>query len=156
MYESKICRTLAELVHMGLTFDEELRFKVVSSSMLPLIHPNDEIIVKPLPLDEVGFSDIVVYSKSNEFYVHRLVLKKKCSKMQYFITKADCGFALEEKLKESNLIGKVIAIHRQNHTIDLQLWRERIKGFITAIVSTYVGLIYEILRRIKKQFEART
>jgi hypothetical protein len=118
--------------------------------MLPLIHPGDEITVKRLTWDQVWFSDIVVYSKSDEFYVHRLLLKKKYRKQRYFIPKADCGFAIEEKLDEHSLIGKVIAVHKHNQTIDLQLPSRRMRGFVSGVVSGYVGLVYEILRWTKK------
>jgi hypothetical protein len=118
--------------------------------MLPLIRPGDEITVKRLAWDEVWFSDIVVYRKCDELYVHRLLCKRKRGERRYFITKADRGFAFEGKIQEQDLIGKVIAVSRKGFKTDLQVSQHKIRGFVAGLVSLYVGLIHGLLRQTKR------
>jgi hypothetical protein len=118
--------------------------------MLPLIHPGDEITVKPLAWGKVWFSDIVIYRKCDEFYVHRLLWKRKRGNLRYFVVKADCGFAFEKISSEDDWLGKVISVNHKGKVIELGQVKYRITSLAIGVASGYAGLVYEILRRTKR------
>jgi hypothetical protein len=150
MYEAKVCQAVIDLAAERSLSGKELCFRVASSSMLPLIHPGDEITVKPLIWEEVWFSDIVVYRKCDEFYVHRLLWKEKQGSLRYFVVKADCGFVFEKIPSEGDCFGKVISVNHKGKVIDLGQVKYRITSLIIGVASGYAGLVYEILRRTKR------
>jgi signal peptidase I len=150
MYEAKVSQVVIDLTGDMSFSGKGLCFRVASSSMLPLIRPGDEITVKRLAWKEVWFSDIVVYRKYDELYVHRLLWKRKQGNLRYFVVKADCGFTLEKIPGEDDWFGKVIAVNRKGNTIDLGQAKYRIISLAIGVASGYTGLVYEILRRIKR------
>jgi hypothetical protein len=150
MYEAKVLQAIIGLSQDKTVLGDKFRLRVATSSMLPLLAPGDEITVKRLSLDELRFSDIVVYTKRDELYVHRLLLKGKCQGERYFIATADRGFRFEDRLAQESLLGKVITVHKPDRNIDLGLCSSRIKGLLSAVVSAYIGLVYESLRWMKK------
>jgi signal peptidase I len=150
MDEAKFSQAVIDLAADVSFSGRGLRFRVVSSSMLPLIHPGDEITVKPLVWEEAWFSDIVIYRKYDELYVHRLLWKEKQGNLRYFVVKADYGFAFEKIPSEGDCFGKVISVNHKGRVIDLGQVKYRITSLIIGVASGYVGLVYEILRRLKR------
>ncbi|MBR0232469.1 MAG: S24/S26 family peptidase [Synergistaceae bacterium] len=78
-----------------------IKLVVSGTSMIPALHPNDEIMVAKKPQYDLG--DVVVfYYKNNSLLVHRIVSFSN----ERYICKGDNSYRLEDIISEQ-IIGRV-------------------------------------------------
>lgn len=116
-----------EMIQVLLKADQMLNVYAMGDSMYPVIHQNDELIVGGA--DKYGIGDIIVFQYENELLVHRII---KISDTVYYC-KGDNAFRLE-RVKESDVIGKVCKIYRAGKHIQI---KERDSQFVELSFKIY-------------------
>jgi signal peptidase I len=112
--------------------------KTSSKSMIPLILPDDEIVVEKAEVLDID--DIVVFKRGNRLIAHRVVHKTKDGSL---ITKGDNNRSSDGKIKEEQILGKVKKIKRNGKTVSLS------HIYLTQS-STYMSELKKIVSRFKK------
>ena len=131
---------IREEMAQGTTF----HFRVISGSMAPLIAAGDEIVVEQAGADRLRRGDIVLYTASGTFHTHRLLARRRHGSAILLVTKGDAALNPDQPWREEQLLGKVVAIIRENRTIDLESgkWRaiNRLLGVLAALqVAAFRG-----------------
>lgn len=98
-----------------------LRLPVVSDSMRPLLRAGDWIFVEAVTPPALGLGDIIVVQRgrSAELITHRLVAQDE----QGWRTHGDNTRVLDPVVLIEEIVGRVSAIERGTHRIDLQARR---------------------------------
>jgi len=93
------------------------RFRVISNSMLPIIHKGDWIevgMVKEYISPKVG--DIILYRRPNDFVLHRVV--KIGGDLIW--TKGDRNRTIDHPIKHSDVIAVLTKIQKSGFWLDLK------------------------------------
>jgi signal peptidase I len=129
-------QALLELMNKALAEGVPFRFRAGGWSMSPFIRNGDIITVSPLRTNQPGVGEIVAFIRPNEkrLVVHRVVGRGN----EALIIRGD-GIAERngELVSPENILGRVIRIERNGHSVWLGLGLER---FIIAFFSR-VGLL---------------
>jgi len=89
---------------------------VISSSMTPVVLPDDVVIVRPAPLEALRRGDLIVIRHGAELITHRLV----AIDAHGWRTKGDNCAAADPVWPAAIIVGRVAAIERGERSIDLQ------------------------------------
>src|SRR5690242_18739230 len=92
----------AEVVRSG----GAIRLLALGTSMLPTIWPGDVLTIQQ---GEIVSGDIVLVSRDQRFFIHRLVEQRDCS----WLTRGDSLPQNDTPVTRSQVLGKVSAIHRK-------------------------------------------
>jgi signal peptidase I len=69
---------------------------VLTGSMLPLLHPGDQVLIAATRAEHIRPGDIIVFRRNSELYVHRVLKKQRTPGGLRFVEKGDathqCGF----------------------------------------------------------------
>jgi signal peptidase I len=150
MLAEKYKETLALLISEELNSGKVFRFTISTPSMLPLIKPEDKIIVRKDSLDTLRCGDIVVFEKYRDLYTHRLLCKKISSPKIELITKGDNSLVIDEPVSGDELLGKVIRIERGTKCIDLESKFWKIVNGLVRTLSYLEWIAFNSLRNLKK------
>jgi signal peptidase I len=93
-----------------------LRLTVASDSMRPLLRAGDGVVVQPIDPYALQPGDVIVAQRSGEWITHRLVAVDERGWHMH----GDNTRYGDEAASASEIVGRVIAIERGAHTIDLQ------------------------------------
>lgn len=117
--------TINDLIRDKLAQGTAFRFRVISGSMAPLIRVGDEVVVQRVGTAELRCGDIVLYTAEGAFRIHRLLARRSQGGMTLLVTKGDASLAPDPPWREEQLLGKVVAISREDTTLDLEgvKWR---------------------------------
>ena len=115
-------------------------YKVVTGSMEPYLHVNDIVIIKKT--NNYKINDVITYKKNKEYITHRIVSIDG----NKIVTKGDANNTLDDPIKVSNVVGKVI-------------YRFKFFGFFcylfskpkTLILTFVIGFLITILIPDKKK-----
>lgn len=77
-------------------------------SMLPLIHPGDEILIERVSYEKLKVNDIVVFQRKDKLITHRLIKKTKT----HIIAKGDNNSYSDGKISKIKIVGLVKKIKR--------------------------------------------
>ncbi len=91
-----------------------LKLRAAGVSMLPTLWPGDLLTVECLGAEEAEPGEIVLYMRSDRFFVHRIVSKNLGQDNASLITRGDCMSADDPPIGSSELLGKVTAIQRSD------------------------------------------
>jgi signal peptidase I len=93
-----------------------VRFHVIGKSMQPLIQRGNWIVVEPI-FPNMGYAqgDIILFSRADEFVVHRIVALKD----QSIITQGDWTKIQDPPILQSVVIGRVVEVEKPFFTIRL-------------------------------------
>jgi hypothetical protein len=101
-----------------------VRFSAPGHSMYPTIRDGETLIVQPIKAAEVAVGDIILHAVDQRLIAHRvakIVNPQSYAKTESsceFIFKADASSSLNEPVKPSQILGKVVSIERNGTTID--------------------------------------
>jgi len=150
MLEEKYKDTLTDLINEELNSGKAFCFVVSTVSMLPLIKPEDEIVLRKHPLNTLKRGDVVVFEKYRELYTHRLLYRRMSGSKIELITKGDNSFIADEAISEKDLLGKVIRIKRDNKSINLESKFWKIVNSLAGTLSYLEWMIFGLLRGCKR------
>jgi Peptidase family C25 len=95
-----------------------VRFRAEGASMRPTIRGGEKITVEPV--SEVKLGDIALFRAERGLIAHRVVgIQKGIGKAPVFLTRGEAGGSYEEAVQEQQILGKVVAVERNGHSIDL-------------------------------------
>lgn len=150
MLKEKYKDTLTVLINEELNSGKVFCFVVSTVSMLPLIKPEDEIVVRKDSLNTLKCGDIVVFEKHRELYTHRLLYRKMSESKIKLITKGDNSLIIDEPISEKELLGKVIKIKKGNKSINLESKFWKIVNSLAGTLSYLEWIVFSLLRGIKR------
>ena len=133
----RVMSTALELIKHS---EGEYYFQVSGTSMLPLVRAGDYVRIKKISGD-LRRGDIVVFQKSNGLITHRVLrISRTDDNNKTLLTKGDNSIVPDPPILSSAIIGKVIAIRRNNHEmrLDIPLWQK---------TNTLVGLMMAVLSK---------
>jgi Peptidase S24-like len=99
----------AEVLRSGGT----IRLEALGTSMLPSIWPGDVLRIESKLGEETVPGDIVLVARDQRFFIHRLVEKQD----SLWITRGDSLPQNDDPVAESQVLGKVSAIHRRGDAV---------------------------------------
>ena len=150
MLEEKYRSTLTDLINEELNSGKACCFVVSTVSMLPLIRPEDEIVVRKDPLNTLRRGDIVVFEKYRELYTHRLLRKRMSGSEMTLVTKGDNSFRADDPISEKDLLGKVTKIRKGNKSINLEGKFWKIANSLAGTLSYLEWTVFSLLRGLKR------
>jgi signal peptidase I len=105
--------------HAGAT--AALRLTVTSDSMRPLLRAGDAVAVQPIDPHALQPGEVIVVQRGGEWITHRLVAVDA----RGWHTHGDNTRYTDAVVSADHIVGRVIAIERGDHTIDLRQPRWR-------------------------------
>jgi signal peptidase I len=102
------------------------------TSMLPMIHQDDELDIWPVDFDSLKINDMAVFKEKDKIITHRVIYKTN----KYVITKGDNNPASDGKIYRKQIIGQVKKIKRQGKSFDLkQLYLVQSTSYFKEIIK---------------------
>lgn len=127
-----------------------IRFQAKGWSMRPFIRDGDFITVSPIASSSIRIGDVIFYSTAEDkVIVHRVVNKYEKDGRMTMLIKGDACFGAPEKVDAQNVLGKVVAINRNERERKLNTKLYRIIGLLFAGLSPFNRWIYPIGSRVK-------
>jgi signal peptidase I len=90
----------------------EVWLRVLGTSMAPSILPGDLVFVQRAGLDEISLGEIVLFSRDDRWFAHRVVSRGSAPKSSCLITRGDRLGQDDPPVMPSQLIGRVVSIQR--------------------------------------------
>ena len=103
---------------------EQHLIPIIGSSMLPLIQPGDQALVRHGHAN-VRRGDVIVFLQQEKMVAHRLLRIYNHGPVTTFITKGDNVPYLDSPVNASKVVGRVLKIKRDSRclSIDTRAWR---------------------------------
>ena len=159
----RVMDTAFELIKDG---DGDYYLLVTGTSMLPLVQAGDYVRIKKFS-GELRRGDIVVFLTSGVLFTHRILhINRRNSNGTTYMTKGDNSIVPDPPITSRVIIGKVVAIRRNNREmrLDNRLWQitnHLIGSLMSALVMLYsvvigtrpikpgdeLGLLHRLFRR---------
>jgi hypothetical protein len=111
---------VSDLIREEMAQGTAFCFCVISGSMAPLIGAGDEVVVEWASADRLRRGDIVLYTVDGALHTHRLLARRRCGDATLLVTKGDATLNPDQPWRETQLLGKVVAVRREDRTIDLE------------------------------------
>jgi signal peptidase I len=93
----------------------DVRTSTRGFSMYPLISTGDRITINAAK--NLGIGDIIVFKRNDQMVCHRMVRVFEKDGMNYYQTRGDSFFNLDEPVTLDQILGKVIWIERENMSL---------------------------------------
>lgn len=138
------------IVEMWGETGKKTQIKVSGNSMKPLIDQNWTLIINHTKNIRIG--DIIVFKKNGEMIAHRVV--RILSKNQ-LLTKGDASLQLDPIVYTSEIIGRVISIHKYNKDINYENLKWIKINYLLAKYSYLTYIIFNYLKQIRPLFLAK-
>jgi signal peptidase I len=113
LQEAFKCSLAAEVLHST----GRLQFRATGLSMLPTLWPGDCLNIQSCNFEDAQAGDVVLHARGGRLFVHRVIRKFSAGRENSLITKGDCMAEEDPRIKEKDLLGKVIAIDRRGSRI---------------------------------------
>ena len=116
---------------------------VQGSSMLPLLHEGDEILISH-DLSTARRGDILVFQKADGLVAHRVVrIIKQSDQRNIYYTKGDNCSYFDSRLSETQVLGKVNFIRKNGREYDFTTPKWRIWNRILAVCHLLLGTLFQ-------------
>ncbi|MFO7898707.1 MAG: S24 family peptidase [Planctomycetota bacterium] len=132
----------------------ELRLPGTGSSMLPAIHPDSTLIIRPATGAEVRIGDIVVYRSGSELVAHRLVEKQWQAGGLVLRTKGDTHRRFDPPLPADQVLGRVVATQRRGRPKRFDGPVGRMLGVLCARLLPAAPWLMPLYLRIRRKLGA--
>ena len=140
-----------ELNKALLEKSHDVEFRAYGGSMRPFIKSGDILRITHSDINSVHIGDIVAHRDLEQrLVIHRVLNRIQTDKGIMLKTKGDAQFRGRMPVFESQLIGKVIAIKRKNHTIKLEGKTAKLISLFWMGISQINILVYPVGRLLKK------
>lgn len=91
----------------------ELWLRVSGTSMLPSVWPEDLLLIRRVGAESLVAGDLVLYTRGERWFVHRLVKKEGVNSRYRLFTRGDALSAMDAPISIENVLGRVAAIERR-------------------------------------------
>ena len=121
-------------------------FRVLSSSMYPLIEINDRILVHIVPPAEIRLRDIILYKSDDVFVAHRVIGFDRKNIRTMILQKGDAS-ADASLIAPDAVVGKVAIVEKNGRLLDLSSGRGKVlNGFLGMKSCMLYRMLLEINR----------
>lgn len=107
--------TVTGIIREQLLLNQRVRVQVTGSSMKPLMHKGDAVIVEHAAPETLAPGDIVMYQHQGTHCTHRFV----CMRRHTMITKGDGWKHFDAPVHADQLSGRVCLLEKKGRTIRL-------------------------------------
>jgi hypothetical protein len=85
-------------------------------SMMPTLWPGDFLNIETVSFDRVQVGDLVLYERSNRFFIHRVLQKSAGveSRRPTLVTRGDSMLTLDPMVRPEELLGRVVSLERRS------------------------------------------
>jgi len=139
--------TVTDLLKDKLSEGKTLCFSVTSGSMEPQIRAGDRVIVSGCRVAELKAGDIILFQKGSIFCTHRFVRKLDSDLV---IAKGDRQTGFDTPFHQSQIIGKVMAIERNQRRIDLRRPKLQQRNNFIGQLANIQWTIYSSAKHIQR------
>lgn len=108
------------------------RLTVKGSSMRPFLNEGDRVIVRSFDVEKVRIGDIVCFGKP--VTCHRVIRKSRKNGRLVVLEKGDRQLT-GTRIPANEISGKVVTVHKGNHTLTLDNKRWHLLNRFTAVIS---------------------
>jgi signal peptidase I len=105
-----------ELSDASLADREQLRLKVTSRSMSPLLQPGDHVLVQAVSPEFLERGDLLVTQRADGYLTHRLVAVNELG----WYTKGDRNRRVDAPISAQSITGLVVAVERRGRTRNIR------------------------------------
>lgn len=112
---------LQAALRSGLAGGSVIRLQVLSSSMQPLVHPGDAVLIQAVPLWSLQRGDIIAVWRESSVLTHRLI----AADQHGWHTQGDASPNPDSAVAGAHILGRAVGIERRGRLIGLQRWRWR-------------------------------
>lgn len=138
----------AERIADALKRSGRISLRVQGASMLPWVRPQDIALIRQTAMENVRCGDIVLFRRENQLFVHRIVQKQGPVEAGQLLAKGDAHPTADGILNETELLGRVVRIHRQGRRIDLDAPGQLALGLFISQMSRYSRFWYPAVRLV--------
>ena len=151
-----------KLAEQVLRSSGQLRLRATGTSMLPTVWPGDLLTIRRQPLSCVLPGALVLYTRHNRFFVHRVLRKFVRDGYPMLLTRGDALPQADPPVSPQEFLGAVIAIERdQNATgshsrfeAGLAVLFSRCAGFARVLRACSAGSKVSFIRRGNAKWRA--
>ena len=126
---------------------DQIRLRVISDSMAPLLKVGDTVIVVPNSPAALRRGDVIVVWRNEEFITHRLVARRH----DHCYTKGDRFRYLDPPVDNEAVLGKVIAVQRGDFVVNFCGPRWMLTNRIEGVLNWWEALFFEFGRKVKRK-----
>ena len=125
-------------------------FKARGSSMVPNIHDGDIITVEPVKESDLNIGTIALYRHAGgKLVAHRIIEKGVLENRTILTMQGDASVGFNEKVKEEQVLGRIVSVQRDNEFTRLERRVRRSKTLVWAIVQPLGPLLFVCLKDVK-------
>jgi signal peptidase I len=127
----------------------KIRLRVLGTSMVPAILPGDLVSVRRVGLSEIAVGEIVLYSREDRLFVHRVITHLNSDAELQLITRGDRLSYNDPPVSSSEFLGRVVSVECSDGSGDrgiqsaelLSIWKKLfIRILRTSDFATYFYL----------------
>ncbi len=116
---------------------ERIRFRVQGQSMVPTLHPGDEVVVERVSQDTLRPGDLVLVRDGGRFLLHRLLGIRHHDGQQLLLTGGDGLRRADPLVPAEAFVGRALRAYRQGQSVPLaggrwRAWRHRARTTLWA------------------------
>lgn len=94
-----------------------LRLSSRGHSMLPTLWPGDLLAIDAQSFTQVQVGDVVLYTRDERFYIHRVLRKNETAAGTSLLTRGDAMPEADAPIQPNELLGKVVSVERAGQTV---------------------------------------
>ncbi len=132
------------LIAASLRAGRTIRFTITTTSMLPVLAPGDQVIVRDARQEDLRLGDIVLLQADELRIAHRLIGWRRIDGMRALLTKGDHVPAADRFISRIVLRGFVITIQRGQRQMNLQSVGARELSRLIALLSRGEAVVYRV------------
>lgn len=127
---------------------QNLRMKMVSGSMRPLIREGNELLVELNP-KIIRLGDVLVYYRDNLFIAHRLIKSYNAEGKRFLVLKGDKICNSDLPLPREKIVGRVIHVKYFLGQANYNSVKWRMINILISMLSRLINKNSNFLRRLK-------
>jgi len=123
---------------------------ITGNSMLPLLRDGDHVLVAHDDA-HIQVGDVIVFWQSKQLIVHRIIHIERMPTQLGFLTKGDNAVFCDPLVRADQVIGRVLAVRRDQQEISLDTRGWRALGYIIARIAWLVQVVLVIGEKLKQR-----
>lgn len=104
-----------------------VRFRARGDSMYPFIRDGESITVGPASIHDVVRGDVLLCRHAGRILAHRVVSMSTLSGERVLYLRGDAKQGCDAPVREADVIGRVLSVHRHGRTIPMSGARARLR-----------------------------
>ncbi|MDD3878071.1 MAG: signal peptidase I [Bacteroidales bacterium] len=131
---------------------QKAKVKAGGNSMYPFIKKGSFVVIKKTDFHTIKTGDIVVFKGHLKIVAHRVIKIKKNADNWLLVCKGDSCNRADVPFSSDKYVGKVVAIERNNKTVNLESRTYQIINKTVAFFSPFFPVVYDTIRFFKHLF----